>query len=286
MRLIVTSDLHYNHAKSRPLAEAVIQKINRAEADALVFVGDTAAFDGDALERCLSLVEFKGARLFVAGNHELWTHSDDSHQMYRELLPARVRACGWHWLESDPWVSNDVALVGSMGWYDYSMAQPELQIPERFYEAKVSPGAAERLGDFQKLFEPRDDIPESAMKVVARWNDGRFVKLHRSDRAFLEELLDQLRAQLDALSGVRRLVALIHHLPFADLLPPSKSAQWDFAKAYLGSVRIGELLLRYPNLSDVYCGHSHFAAEATVGHIHAQNIGCGYRQKLLKVVEL
>jgi hypothetical protein len=112
------------------------------------------------------------------------------------------------------------------------------------------------------------------------------VKLGRSDEAFLDELLERLDAQLSSLSHVPRVVAAIHHLPFRDLLPPPRNAQWDFAKAYLGSERIGELLRRYPNVRDVLCGHSHFAAEATVGHVRAINIGSGYRWKTFKALDV
>jgi hypothetical protein len=112
------------------------------------------------------------------------------------------------------------------------------------------------------------------------------VKLKRSDEAFLDELLAALRGQLDALRDVPRVVAAVHHLPFAELLPPPHGAQWDFAKAFLGSPRIGELLLEYPNVTDVFCGHSHFAADVRVGHIHAVNVGSGYRAKTYKTLEL
>jgi hypothetical protein len=117
------------------------------------------------------------------------------------------------------------------------------------------------------------------MEVVARWNDGKFVKLHRSDEQFLAERLAQLTRDLDRVRDARAIIAAVHHLPFRELLPPPKSAQWDFAKAYLGSARIGELLLRYPNVRQVVCGHSHFAAKARVGHVRALNTGCGYRTK-------
>src|SRR5260370_42435510 len=102
LRLIATADLHFNHARSRPLAEAIIDQMNRAGGDVMVVVGDTATADGDALERCLSLIDFPGPKLFVAGNHELWTLGDNSYQLFVEQLPARVRALGWHWLEGDP----------------------------------------------------------------------------------------------------------------------------------------------------------------------------------------
>ena len=179
MRLLITADLHYNHPKSRPLADEVIDRINAEKADALIVVGDTAVADGDSLEQCLERFEFAGPRLFVAGNHELWTHGDDSYQLFTETLPQRIRNLGWHWLETEPLSIGDVAIVGSVGWYDYSFAVKELGIPKRFYAAKVSPGAAERFSQFMDLFEQTDDILPIAREIVARWNDGKFVKLHQ-----------------------------------------------------------------------------------------------------------
>lgn len=282
MRLMVTSDLHFNHARSKPLAEQIIQQINGTDADALLVIGDTAAWDSDALERCLSQISFPGPKLITAGNHEFWTMGADSHEIYHSLLPQRVRNLGWHWLEDQPWIFGDCAVVGSVGWYDYSFAQPDLGIPTRFYEAKVSPGAAERFEEFAPLLDHQHDIPGSAMNVIARWNDGRFVKLHCSDREFLAELLSKLQGQLDALRD-KRVLAATHHLPFKELLPPPKRPQWDFAKAYLGSEQIGQLLLSYPNVERVYCGHSHLLMAAKVGHISATTTGCGYRWKQLIV---
>jgi hypothetical protein len=173
-----------------------------------------------------------------------------------------------------------------VGWYDYAFARADLGIPRRFYEHKVSPGAAERLSDYAHLFDPRDDVSPAASEVVARWNDAKFVKLGRSDDAFLAELLTALRADLDALRDLPHVVAAVHHLPFRELLPPPHGAQWDFAKAFLGSPRIGELLLEYPNVAEVFCGHSHFAAEAPVGPIRAVNVGSGYRNKTFKKLDL
>lgn len=285
MRLIVTSDLHYNHPRSKPLAEQIIAQINETAGDVLLVVGDTASFDGEHFERCLAQIRFAGPRLITAGNHELWTNSPDSHAVYTDLLPARARNLGWQWLEDEPFVAGDVAIVGSIGWYDYSFAQGDLGIPRRFYESKISPGAAERYTEFSHLFDRRDDLSEHAMQIVARWNDGRFVKLRRSDGHFLDELLLKLRSQLDVLRD-KRIIAAIHHLPFRQLLPPPKSPQWDFAKAYLGSEKIGELLLEYPNVQRVICGHSHFPAQARVGHIEALATGCGYRAKSLKIIDV
>src|SRR2546430_1100068 len=133
-----SADLHYNHGRSHQLADDLIDEMNRAGGDVLAVVGDTAVADGDALERCLSRFRFAGPKLFVAGNHELWTHGPDSYELFHQTLPSRVRSLGWHWLQDSPMTIGDVAVVGSVGWYDYSFAQKNLGIPLRFYEAKIS----------------------------------------------------------------------------------------------------------------------------------------------------
>ncbi|HEY1629010.1 MAG TPA: metallophosphoesterase, partial [Tepidisphaeraceae bacterium] len=189
---MVTSDLHYNHARSRASADEMIDQITRAGGDVLLLVGDTASFDGDSLERCLSRFNFSGEKLFVAGNHELWTHGKDSYENFRRELPRRIRELGWRWLQSEPFMIGNVAIIGNIGWYDYSFAQPSLEIPRRFYEAKVSPGAAEHLSEFSHLLG--EDVSPHARQIVARWNDGKFVKLHRSDEQFLDELLNEMKS--------------------------------------------------------------------------------------------
>jgi predicted phosphodiesterase len=286
MRVLATADLHYNHPRSRPVAEDLIDRMNRAGGDVLLVVGDTGVADGDSIEQCLGRFRFDGPKLFVAGNHELWTHGPDSYRVFTEELPRRVRALGWHWLQDDPFVADDVAIVGSVGWYDYSFARADLGIPRRFYEHKVSPGVAERYEEYRHLLQDAHDVSPSAREVFARWNDGRFVKLGRSDDAFLDELIGQLRGQLESVASSRHVVAAVHHLPFTQLLPPAGGAQWDFAKAYLGSARIGQLLLEFPNVRDVVCGHSHLPAQAQVGPVRAINIGSGYGWKTWTTLEL
>jgi Icc-related predicted phosphoesterase len=279
VRILITADLHHNHARSRASAEEIIGKINSTGGDVLLVVGDAAVGEGTALEECLNLFHFKGPKLFVPGNHELWTRERDTMSLIERDLPARVKAIGWQWVPDHPFLSDDLAIVGSCGWYDYSFAQPSLGIPARFYREKISPGAAAHVGGFAHLFDPSDDISPHARQIVARWNDGKFIRTDKSDFDFLDWMLQKLESHLATLRDKRQIIAAIHHLPFEELLPPSHSAQWDFAKAYLGSKLIGELLLKFDNITHAYCGHSHFATDAMVRHIHAINIGSGYREK-------
>ena len=74
MRILVTSDLHYNVARSRPPTEALAREICRVGGDVLILAGDTVGMSLAVLEDVFGLfASFRGAILLVAGNHELWT---------------------------------------------------------------------------------------------------------------------------------------------------------------------------------------------------------------------
>lgn len=286
MKVLVTADIHFNHPRSRPLALEQIAQINAMQFDVLLVVGDTATADDPALEECLRSFTFTGPKLFVAGNHELWTRGSDSHDLFARVLPERVTAAGWHWLEGRPFRHGPVAFVGTIGWYDYSFATDHLGIPRRFYEAKVSPGAAARLEEYAHLVTGATDVQEHHLEIVARWNDGRHVKLHRSDELFLQQRLDELEQSLRQVGDAAQVIAAVHHVPHGEMLPPRRGGSWDFAWAYLGSQRIGEALLRHRNVSHIICGHSHFRHQHRINGVQMINIGSGYRQKHAVMLEV
>lgn len=279
VNVLVTADLHWNHAKSRESATAIIEEINAAQdVDVLLIVGDVGVADGDSIEACLSRFAFAGPKLFVPGNHELWTKRGTV-DLLRDELPRRVSAIGWHWLPGAPYVRNGSAIVGALGWYDYGFAAPSLEIPHAFYEAKASPGAVIYAGEPVELVEAARAGSRATQELVARWNDGKFVHLGASDEAVVARECDEIARSLSAVTHARSVLVATHTVSFAELLPPHHGGQWDFARAYLGSPRLGETIARFANVSNVVCGHSHFAVEAAIGRIRAINIGSGYRTK-------
>ena len=285
MRVLVAADLHWNHPRSRESAEALIHQINRERFDVLVVVGDVGVGDGESIEECLSQFGFGGPKLFVPGNHELWS-TDPDVDLHDVELPQRIEAIDWRWLPSGPFIKGDIAFVGSIGWYDYGFADADLEIPRVFYERKLSPGTVLSMNEPHDLIEAARAAPEKARELVARWNDGRFVNLKISDEAFVERECERLQRELQSLADKRHVIAAIHTLPFEELLPPMRGGQWNFAKAFLGTPRVGEVLREFKNVSHVVCGHSHYPIEAQVGSIRAINIGAGYRSKRFVVIEV
>ena len=290
MRILVTADLHYNIARSQEPARLLARRACAEGGDALVLVGDSAAAELDPLRQCLRLfADFPGRKFLVLGNHCLWCRSqEDSLHRYHRVLPQTAAEEGFHLLDESPAVVGDLALVGSVGWYDYSFRDLSLGIPEAFYRVKMAPGAAAYLGLHSDLLaEHRADITAEHLTMLWRWMDGVHVRLGISDEQFLALLAERLAAHLEQAAGLGgRIVAFLHHLPLAALVPPGRRPRTAFAAAFMGAARLGDVLARCEKVSHVFCGHSHWPAEATVGRINVVNVGSTYTQKELKVLDL
>ena len=289
MRIIATSDLHYNVRRSRAPTEALADEVCRRGGDVLILAGDSAGADYRQLEKLFALFEgFPGKRLAVAGNHELWTYGNgDSLHRYENELPELCSRHGVHLLDQAPWKTDGLAIVGNAGWYDYSFRPSALEIPLRFYRHKVAPGAAARLDEHKHLLDPAEDVPPPSYDITTRWQDGQRVRLPLSDLDFTERMAARLRSDLEQTHvDAQRVIGVLHHLPFAELVPHSVLPNWEFATAFLGSELLGEVLLDFPKVSDVFCGHSHNRTVVRKSHLTCTSIGSTYREKQYEVLDL
>jgi predicted phosphohydrolase len=289
MRIVITSDLHYNIARSRAPTEALAAEICRKGGDCLLLVGDSASTDLGILEEVFGLFEsFRGVRLAVAGNHELWAApGEDSLARYEHGLRQVCEASGVHYLDAEPFRLDGVGFVGSLGWYDFSFRPSRMKIPLRFYQHKVGPGAAERLDGLRRLVEGAADVGPAAREVTTRWMDGVRVRLPMGDGAFTEWIVSRLRAHLERMQAeAERIIVGVHHLPFAEMVPHSVNPNWEFATGFLGSELIGEAILDYPKVSHVFCGHSHRSMSCRKGGLVCRSIGSTYREKQYEVLDL
>ncbi len=302
MRIFVSADLHDDVRRSVVPNDRLVAELAAAEPsrdDVLVLLGDIAGPRPGSLASCLRrFAAFPGRRLMVAGNHDIWlppdaTAPDASLQRYREALPRLVEAEGFTLLDPQPQVIGGVGLVGSIGWYDYAFRDVSLDVPLAFYEKKIAPGAAEYYGGYEGLLaEYETRLTERHMDLGARWMDGWRVRLGMDDEAFLEQQLDMLRAHLAELAErCDRIAAFLHHVPFAELLPPARRDKplpdrFRFALAYMGSPRMGEVLAACPAVRWVACGHSHWPRRVQIGKIEGINIGSTYIHKRLEVIDV
>lgn len=265
------------------------EEVCATPADALLVLGDVAGQDLGILREALRLFDgFAGHKLFVCGNHELWAPPGESSlERFEVQVPAICRETGFHPLDLEPVVIDEVGLVGSIGWYDYSYRPRHLGIPLRFYEAKTAPGAAGRIDAHLHLLADSSDVPEASLSMGARWMDGLHVRLPMSDEQFCERLAARLAEHLAAVEpACRTIVAGLHHVPFAEMVPQAADPSWAFAQAFLGSPRFGEVLLNCPKVGVMLCGHAHKGDRRQIGHIACVNVGCTYMDKRVEEIRI
>ncbi len=263
MKIVVTADIHYGVGNNQHLVRKLADKIIRTKTDVLLLVGDTFAFNTQLLVECLTLfAPFKGDKLFVAGNHDLWTRGSNSLDIYEKVLPRITKQCGFHSLDQTPFIKEKVGFVGNIGWYDYSFRDISKPIPPQYYSNKQWPG-------------------------VVSWNDGLYVRLGMSDRAFTERVNRKLKRHLaEASKQVRSIICAVHHVPFRQLLRTNHTSTDTFLTAFSGSEEAGTIIRPFPKVKYVFCGHTHQNKRAIINGITAINIGSDYLQKRFNIIEL
>ncbi len=270
MRVALTGDLHWGqHQKGDAATAALVRHLCALEHDTLILAGDIGT--GTHWGKCLRLFGGLSCRkLVLPGNHDLWTEvpAPDSLDLYQHRLPQTAELCGFQYLDGNPYVSPDgtEAIVGSINWYDYSFAPPQLY--DEFMEA-------ERMLQ-RKLFP------------IGRHNDGVYVQLGMEDAAFTEQVVEQFRRDLEGLpSSVERVIAVHHHPPVEALFYPSpltQDYQW-FWRAYTGNRAMQEAVLADERIRWILCGHTHYAVSTEWQGRRCHNLGGDYDWKRLALID-
>jgi 3',5'-cyclic AMP phosphodiesterase CpdA len=263
LTLHVLSDLHYGYREDGDIStKAMAEQLNTMGGDALIITGDLAIRNPLKLAECLTLFDgFKGPKMFVAGNHDLWSPPFTAMERYETKLDEIGSACGFHYLDNGPLMIGTTAFVGTIGWYDYEFRDPDLEVDFKYYEKTSWPG-------------------------VASWNDRHWISWDFDNPGFTAHCAAKLQAQIEEVRDqAETIVACMHHIPFTDLVKrqPDNPA-WSFSNAFMGSPRFGEILLAEPKAKLLLCGHSHRRIEAQIGHVRAISSGCHYDAKRLETV--
>lgn len=125
-RFVWFSDTHLNLSVLPFLKRRFVSRLKAAGADGLFLTGDVSS--GHWLEFDLRFLatHFDGPIYFVLGNH-------DYHFRHIESVHADVRRiCGQHpnlhWMTDEGVITidDDVALIGTEGWYDATLGDPNL----------------------------------------------------------------------------------------------------------------------------------------------------------------
>ncbi len=270
LTLAITADLHWGHRRGAEETRLLADFLSARPPDILILAGDLGT--GPLFAECLGLfADLPSRKVLVPGNHDVWVPSGDlsidSLQMYERELPHMAQELGFHFLDSAPLLlpEADLALVGSINWYDYSWA----------------------LAGIRAQFPEEEHRLHSKRFPRGRHNDANFVRWPLDDDSFTTRVVAALERQLDeALAAVGRVVIVTRHPPFYGLGFPRidapatlESFLWD---AFCGNQRMEDVLARRAErIAFAFCGHTHRARENTLGAIRGYNIGSDYHFKRL-----
>jgi len=258
MKIVATGDIHYDLIRNPAEHDKFlnfIRRLEKEEPDVLVLAGDTAGLGSSKLEECLNLFrEVAPIRLKVFGNHDYWSAEGDTFS-HLEILRSRIKGCGFVLLEEKPVIVDGTGFAGNCLWYDYSFS-PEEMPPRSSYEKKIFGG-----------------------HII--WNDVRFVRLGKSDMDYTSELNERLEGDIQRLeANVEQIVAVTHHIGFIEMLTMRKEFPgWNFCNAFMGSKRLGEMLLNHPKVRYHICGHTHDQIVVRKGSLISINPGSTYDEK-------
>jgi len=271
-RIAVTADIHFDPSGYHTPPEDVRDLAARMRAqcpDAIVLGGDLG-HPSKSFAGCLAA--FSGSSVPVAvlaGNHDVWRDERgwSSRELWLRRLPRLTEEAGLVWLESTTLRLGEVAIVGSLAWYDYSAAPTSLPYPAEYYA----------------------DIKASLN------NDGRWIDWPWSDLELSAALRAGLVGRLEGLetdAGVRS-VLLVTHVPLFEeqIVRKPGDRRWELSNAYFGNLRTGQAVLRFSKLAQVISGHTHFGKRALVQRpplpdLPVSVVGSDYGSPAFEMVEL
>jgi 3',5'-cyclic AMP phosphodiesterase CpdA len=272
-RIAVTADLHWGVRPSGDEATRLLVSVLKDPdelPDLLILAGDIGA--SKDFGPCLDLfADLNCQKAFVPGNHDIWVQPDDargdSWDVYEQFLADEAARRDFHYLDQGPLMlpRQNLAIVGTMNWYDYSWSIDQLREREPDWEIRLS----------RKQFNR------------GRHNDGRFVRWSYSDGSFTEYAVSRFERQLtQTLDQVDQAIVVTHHPAFYGLNFPrdegpasTDALLWD---AFSGNQSLETVLeSESSRIPFIFSGHTHRHRENRLGESRGYNIGGDYHFKRL-----
>ncbi len=260
MRIAATSDIHIDKNGEAAL-QALVARVRTLDPDVLIIAGDIATSPTTYLSTLLALREVTPEVLIVAGNHDVWSGPAaveagiDAWARLDKILPALCQEAGAVCLDAGPVVVDGVGFAGTLGWYDLSTRDMELEASDEAY----------RTGSFAGM----------------QWMDHRLAvwKGENGEAMTERQVAERLRARFAAhLASLDTdvIVAVTHMLPFAEQVHRKSHPGWRFANAFMGQLALGEVIRADPRVRVAIAGHTHLPSENASGPLHTLVTPLGY----------
>jgi hypothetical protein len=230
VKLAVTSDLHLPVTPVEKLA-GLARAMAESSPDAVVIAGDLAESLAD-FSRVLALFrkELVCPVAVIPGDVDFWARPPyDSRRLWTELLPKAAADAGCVWLEGASLKLGQVAVAGTVGWYDYSAAPLAGMVSDLEFAQ-------------QKYLHNAD-----ALRIDWEYSDPEFAGLAG---ARLVATLDDLEQD----AAVGKVVVVTHFPVFENQLVRQPGA--GFSSAYSGNLTLGRKVAARRKVGHVVSGHT------------------------------
>jgi len=279
VKIIVTSDLHYgisSHCDEKTL-HFIRGLSSLLPAHAIVICGDVAetvhlSAQQTGLNHRRLFAEIKKLPIekiaFCSGSHDIWTSGgggNDSWHIYSKTLKEVANDCGVTYLDAENLYIDNLAIVGSMGHYDYSLATKDLsysgiEVENAHYESKIPPGHSSPV-----------------------WNDANYVRWNYSDKEACSIICRSFEERYrEAIARCDNIIVATHTVPLLEMNghQEKNNERSNFLNAFSGTLRLGEIILDSRKAGKkirAFSGHTHFAVGPLVrGGVEFTNIGGDY----------
>lgn len=276
-KIAITADLHWGLPKCNAANTAVVESLRKNPPDLLLVGGDQGA--EFHFSDCLEALATIGCPVgLVAGNHDIWVRAEDargdSWQVFDHLLPMECARRGFHYLDHGPWVlpAWDLAIVGTMNWYDHSWGREEL--------ARRFPKDLWRLEQMCFTRGRHND------RVYVRWPAGM------SNASVTHDLAARFARHLEkAIGAAGNILVITHHPALPELGFPAAGREsateapsmdhllWE---AFSGNSQVEQIVRdNADKIALVVSGHTHRWRSGSLGRARLVNVGSDYPVKNL-----
>ncbi|MEH6949710.1 metallophosphoesterase [Bacillus sp. JJ634] len=247
--IVVFSDSHLDvnsNQMGRNLLSELISVIKDKKTDLIIISGDLTNFADNTL-KIIDVIQYQiGTKvLFIPGNHDVWVDQNQSSWDGYNIIKSHDSS-----LIDKPYViNNEYAVIGDMGWYDYS-------------------------------FSP-ETIPHSILRSRKKklWNDSVYARWNMNDIDLQRIMIDKFEKQLSTFKD-KKIIFVNHFIPYKEFITfKANDANWNLCNAFMGSSDLGGLLDQYSNIEWVLFGHTH-KRYGVIRDFHGKNIICnplGYK---------
>lgn len=284
MKIAYTSDVHADITLNNGrLVPYLINRVEEIKPDIFVIAGDISN-TLSSLDGTLRLFnELSCLKVMVPGNHDVWIESNnslrkgkDSFYKYRHAIPQVCSQNGFICPITEPYIIDNTAIVGNIGWYDYTLADSRLANTYKFMDYV--------RGTFEE----------------GSWNDTKYAVWLKnpdstnwkerlkafSNKSLFEMLLEELKSSILKIpDDIRKVLIVLHTAPFKEcIIPYDNPSPFD---AYEGSSKIGEFIKAVSRDREIsiICGHRHKKLLLDMGNIKLYRSPVGYLDKSQKDYE-